>query len=251
MVTHGHCHPVQTDRLVAGASPPRAVIASLTPGEASWWAPFSRQGTLVFADVGWDDSGRWDLGRLDAIGSCYCFMPNAAEAQAYTGAETPAGAARQLGQLVELAVVTEGGRGVTAFDAGTGELAHVPALAVEAIDPTGAGDVFGAAFTTASLQGWPLDQRLRFGVLAAALSVQQFGGSLAAPGWGDIADWWEATGRRAKRGEAAARKLALDYAFLDAVLPDGAATSTRRATATIARHSDADNPPRKGQHETE
>ena len=40
-----------------------------------------------------------------------------------------------------------------------------------------------------TLRGWPLAHRLAFGNLCAGLSVQHFGGSLAAPGWGDIIDW--------------------------------------------------------------
>ncbi|MDR2347247.1 MAG: PfkB family carbohydrate kinase [Bifidobacteriaceae bacterium] len=249
LVTHGHCHPLKTSRLVAQAAAPKAVIASLDEDDGAWWAPFTSQGTLAFCDVGWDDTGRWDLRRLDGIGHASCFMPNAAEAQAYTGTQSPAAAARELGRLVELVVVTEGARGATAFDAGTGQLARVPAVPVRAIDPTGAGDVFGAAFTTASLRDWPLVQRLRFAALAAALSVEQFGGSLAAPGWGDIADWWRATRRAAAAGDPRAGQLETDYGFLEAVLPEVEATATRRATATIARHSDADNPQRKGQHE--
>ncbi|MDR1186741.1 MAG: PfkB family carbohydrate kinase [Bifidobacteriaceae bacterium] len=261
MITHGHDHPVGTDDLVARTEPPRAVIVSLGSGSEDWWAPFLGHGTLVFADVGWDDSERWDPEVLRAIESCHCFMPNAAEAQAYTRTNTPADAARALGRHVELAVVTDGARGVTAFEASSGELIHVPALDVTAIDPTGAGDVFGAAFVAATLRDWPLEHRLRFGALAAALSVQEFGGSLAAPGWGDIADWWEsvadissAAGPSTTGPSAtgpSARRLQDDYSFLASALRGVEAKAPRRAEATIARHSDVGNRPMKGQHEND
>ena len=51
----------------------------------------------------------------------------------------------------------------------------------EALDPTGAGDVFLAGLVLGTLRGWPLQQRLRFANLVAALSVRDFGGALAAP----------------------------------------------------------------------
>ncbi|WP_308291380.1 carbohydrate kinase family protein, partial [Amycolatopsis magusensis] len=76
------------------------------------------------------------------------------------------------------------------MDRRTGESAEVPAIAVEALDPTGAGDVFVAGFVTGTLAGWPLADRLAFAGLTAALSVQEFGGSLSAPGWSEIATWW-------------------------------------------------------------
>ena len=65
-----------------------------------------------------------------------------------------------------------------------------PSLPVTTYDPTGAGDAFGAAFVVGCLAlGWPLGDRLSF-ANRVSLAVQQVGGSLAAPGWGDIADWW-------------------------------------------------------------
>ena len=75
----------------------------------------------------------------------------------------------------------------------------MPALRVPALDPTGAGDVFGASMVVGTLSGWPLADRLAFAALCSALAVQQFGGSLAAPGWGDIADWWHSGARQRRR----------------------------------------------------
>ena len=65
-------------------------------------------------------------------------------------------------------------------------------------------------FVVASLAGWPLADRLAFAGLTAALSVQEFGGSLSAPGWPEIAAWW----RRPGRGPEGTGT----YTFLDAVL---------------------------------
>ena len=189
MVTHGHEAPLEEAAVV---DPPRsrAAVASLLPGvEQPWISTAARRGSRVFADVGWDDSGRWELTALPDLPRCEAFLPNAGEAMRYTGEDTPQAAARALTDHVPLAVVTMGAQGVYAADGRTGETAEVPGVPVEALDPTGAGDVFTAGFVTASLAGWPLADQLAFASLVAALSVQEFGGSLSAPGWAEIADW--------------------------------------------------------------
>ena len=137
-----------------------------------------------------------------------------------------------------LAVVTRGAQGAVAVDATTGETADVPGVAVDAVDPTGAGDVFGASVVLGTLAGWPLADRVAFAALSASLAVQQFGGSLAAPGWGDIADWWAATTAQAAAGRPVAEELARRYGFLADLLPDGPVDAVRRAEATFALASD-------------
>jgi sugar/nucleoside kinase (ribokinase family) len=156
---------------------------------------------------------------------CHAFLPNSVEAMQYTRTSTPAQALERLAGLAPIVVVTCGADGVLAHDARTGETVHVPAVPVPALDPTGAGDVFTAGFILGTLREWPLAQSLAFANLIAALSVQHFGGSLSAPGWGDIADWWRSSSAPA-------------YAFLDDVIPRGEQRTVRRASATIARMSD-------------
>ncbi|MFJ7236073.1 carbohydrate kinase family protein [Streptomyces olivaceus] len=230
MVSHGHEPPPQE---TAPDCPPRAraAVASLTPGvRAPWIAQAAARGTRVFADVGWDDTGAWDLSGLPDLAHCEAFLPNAEEAMRYTGATCPRAAAHALTEHVPLAVVTLGAEGAYAVDRRTGESAEVPAIAVEALDPTGAGDVFVAGFVTGTLAGWPLADRLAFAGLTAALSVQEFGGSLSAPGWGEIAAWWRKV--QSVQGEDPALRR---YAFLAALIPDDlpGPWPLRRAVPTI------------------
>ncbi|MGW1865382.1 carbohydrate kinase family protein [Streptomyces mauvecolor] len=234
MVTHGHEAPHE---LSAPNCPPRAraAVASLVPGRSEGWiADAARSGARVFADVGWDDTGRWDLAGLPDLEHCEAFLPNAAEAMAYTRTDCPRAAARALAEKVPLAVVTLGPEGAYAVDGATGETADVPAIEVEALDPTGAGDVFVAGFVTGTLAGWPLADRLAFAGLTAALSVQEFGGSLSAPGWAEIAGWWEKVRTLAHQDPAALRR----YTFLTDLLPGAARTwPLRRAVPTLGfRH---------------
>ncbi|MEU8827974.1 PfkB family carbohydrate kinase [Streptomyces sp. NPDC048636] len=233
MVTHEHPAPPPA---VPGAPPrTRACVASFEPGRPQEWVGQAHaQGSEIFADVGWDDSGRWDLAALPDLPHAHAFLPNATEAQRYTGTDSPGRAVRALAERVPIAVVTKGPEGAVAVDSVTGESAEVPGLAVDALDPTGAGDVFVAGFMTGTLAGWPLTDRLAFANLTAALSVQHFGGSLAAPGWPEVAAWWNRAERSARGGSAAARELAHRYGFLSGLIPPGVRDWPRlRALPTI------------------
>ncbi len=232
MVSHGH-EPPPEEPAPDCPPPARAAVASLTPGvRAPWIAQAARKGARIFADVGWDDTGRWDLAGLADLEHCEAFLPNAEEAMRYTGADCPRQAAHALTEHVPLAVVTLGAEGAYAVDGRTGETAEVPAIAVEALDPTGAGDVFVAGFVTGTLADWPLADRLAFAGLTAALSVQDFGGSLSAPGWSEIGAWWREIQSYEHQDPAALRR----YAFLADLVPRGARPRPwplRRAVPTI------------------
>ena len=52
---------------------------------------------------------------------------------------------------------------------------YAPAFRVDAVDTTGAGDVFRAGFIYALLRGWPTDDILRFANAAAAVSCTRLG----------------------------------------------------------------------------
>lgn len=248
MVTHGHAAPESPTAMIGMPPRSRAVLIDLDPerctiaDDSSWARRAYESGALLFADIGFDQTGQWRHEVLDQLQFCHAFMPNAVEAMGYTHTETPQDALYALADRVPLAVVTDGPRGALAIDATTGEEAQVSALRVHAIDPTGAGDVFGAAMTLGTLAGWPLTNRLAFAALCSSLAVQQVGGSLAAPGWGDIADWW--TRIQTLEPDVHAPRAYLDsvrrrYAFLDDIVPHVPCGAVRRAAATIARLSDA------------
>lgn len=245
MVTHGHHAPMPATEMIG--RPPRSKVVLVDLGEdtvgadesLSWVDMAGQDGALIFADVGWDDTGAWSDRVLDQLSLCHAFLPNAAEAMAYTRTETPRDALYAIADRVPLAIVTNGVHGAMAIDASTGEEADVPALRVPAIDPTGAGDVFAAGMILGTLGGWPLRDRLAFATVCSALAVQQFGGSLAAPGLGDVLDWWHSVRDDPSRGAYLA-SLKRRFAFLDGLAPASPVNARRRAAATIARLSDAE-----------
>jgi len=72
-----------------------------------------------------------------------------------------------------LTAATLGHEGVLAWD---GERFHyAPAYRVDAVDTTGAGDIFHAGFIYGFLQGWPLQRQLEFACAAAALNCTAVG----------------------------------------------------------------------------
>ncbi|MET7700687.1 carbohydrate kinase family protein [Streptomyces sp. NPDC005485] len=190
LVTHGQEPPYSQDALMGDPPEARTALVHLEAEPRGWLGKAAANGTQIYADVGWDPTQQWSRDLLDQLSLCHAFLPNEAEAMAYTRTDSALAALGTLTELVPVAVVTRGGDGAVAVDQTTGEYADVPALDVDVLDATGAGDVFGASFVAASLGGWPLQERLRFAVLAAGLSVQRHSGALAAPGWYGVDRWW-------------------------------------------------------------
>jgi sugar/nucleoside kinase (ribokinase family) len=84
---------------------------------------------------------------------------------------------------VPIVVLTRGYRGCTVWDAsGRHELSAAP---VDEVDPTGAGDVFAAAFLVRYSEGRDALTAARFAAAAAALAVQG-DGIRAIAGRGEI-----------------------------------------------------------------
>ncbi|GAB3052431.1 PfkB family carbohydrate kinase [Intrasporangium mesophilum] len=248
MVSHGHPSPLPASELIGTPPRSRAVMVDLAEDEAfgsaatsgaTWVDEARANGALVFADVGWDPKEQWSPHVLERLDRCDVFMPNAVEAMAYTGTRSPVEAVYALADRVPVAIVTDGADGALGIDQRTGEEVRVPSLRVHEVDPTGAGDVFGAALLVGTLAEWPLEQRLAFASLCAGLAMQQYGGSLAAPGWGDLADWWTALTADTCE-DAYHRSLRRRYAFLGEIVPTVPVMACRRATATIARRADVE-----------
>ena len=157
----------------------------------AWVEPLRRTGTTVFGGVGWDATHTWSPAVLDRLGEVDVFVPNEVEATSYTRTDDAAAATRVLAERVGTVVVTRGGRGALAADAGTGEWVDVPAVPVRALDPTGAGDVFTAGLMTATVLGWDLATRVRFAGLVASMSVRTLGGARSAPRPRDVLEFLE------------------------------------------------------------
>ncbi|WP_336760137.1 ribokinase [Paenibacillus sp. USHLN196] len=112
----------------------------------------------------------------EVIDNAAYITPNEHEAEILFQAMSPAQALRQYPNKL---FITEGSKGVRYYD-GTEEIL-VPTYKVEAVDTTGAGDTFNAAFAVALAEGKPLQESIRFANRAASLSVTKFGAQGGMP----------------------------------------------------------------------
>jgi len=102
--------------------------------------------------------------------------PNGAEAEALcgvqvTGRESGLKAAQKLVSMgIEIAIVTLGATGLVY--ATSQESGHVPALATEVVELTGAGDALTAAVIFGLLNEFAIGEAVRLGTSAAALTLQ-------------------------------------------------------------------------------
>jgi sulfofructose kinase len=97
-----------------------------------------------------------------------------------TGIHDPVDALRALRRENDgILCVTLGIAGAIALDGE--QLLRIPAFSVNAVDTTGAGDVFRGAFIYAYLHGWPLDAAMRFANAAAAVSCTRLGAMASVP----------------------------------------------------------------------
>ncbi len=109
---------------------------------------------------------------------CDVFLPSGEEAGMITGISDPLKACQSLSQRM-MVVLKEGERGCTAFT--REETLHSPAIRVEVVDPTGAGDCFAGALAVGMLEGMPLGRLLQFANVVAGLSLTKKGPMEGAP----------------------------------------------------------------------
>ena len=143
---------------------PRAVVLSIPR------LPLAPAGARVYASVGDVDARALAGGELPDLSGARALLVNEREALMLTGVADAESAATRLAQRVPLAIVTLGSDGALA--AGAEGTVHVPGVPVDVVDTTGAGDLFAAAYVWADHWGASLEQRLRWSVLYASLSVR-------------------------------------------------------------------------------
>ncbi|OWV82168.1 carbohydrate kinase [Rhizobium sp. R634] len=84
--------------------------------------------------------------------------------------------------------VTAGENGCFWFDEPTGNVFHLAAPRVKAVDTLAAGDIFHGAFALAIAEGMPIEETMRLSSMAAALKCQVFGGRIGAPTRAELCD---------------------------------------------------------------
>ena len=148
-----------------------------------FFASVRARGITTSFDTNWDPTGNWDGGVAEMLRACDVFFPNAAEARRISRLDDVEAAARSLARLGATGradggptiAVKLGAAGALACRA-EGPLIRVPAMPVEPVDTTGAGDSFNAGFLRAWLDGADLRECLRWGAVSGAISTRRLGG---------------------------------------------------------------------------
>lgn len=149
----------------------------------AFFAAARERGLTTSFDTNWDPTERWDGGVVETLRSSDVFFPNAAEARRIARIDDVDAAAVALATMGAegrtdggpVVAVKQGAAGAIAVTAG-GPVVRVPALPVDPIDTTGAGDSFDAGFLRAWLDGGDLRESLELGVACGAMSTRRLGG---------------------------------------------------------------------------
>lgn len=157
----GGVGPEQADAVLVDFRHPRLCRFALD------WA--AERGVATVGDLGnaryWEDSERLDV----IIASEEC-------ASEVLGRDDPEAALSAMRWRAEQTVgVTLGPEGYL-YDEGEG-VRHLPAMAVEAVDTTGAGDVFHGAYAFGMASGWPARKCAELATVTAALACTGIGRS--------------------------------------------------------------------------
>jgi sugar/nucleoside kinase (ribokinase family) len=106
-------------------------------------------------------------------------LPSLGEAAMLTGMPSDEEGCRYWAAQGKTVVLKMGAAGCRIYQGG--ETISVPGFKVEELDPTGAGDSFGAGFSVALLEGMDLRQAGRFANAVGALAVTKLGPMEGAP----------------------------------------------------------------------
>ena len=167
------------DALIAGAAlihlsgycffapAPRAAVIDVMRGAAGKPVGVDPASAEFLREVGAANFFAWTRGAT-------MLFPNSEEAAVLTASEDPDRQGERLAALYPLVVIKRGAAGCEAWQ---GEKRwRVAAPETPAIDTTGAGDAFVAAFLAARLRGEGMEENLRRAVAAGSAATQFVGG---------------------------------------------------------------------------
>ena len=150
---------------------------------AAWEARGRKENTILDLDyrtMFWNSPEEATAQVTRALEHVTVAIGNKEECQVAVGETDPHRAADALLERgVELAIVKQGPKGVLAKT--KGETIEVPPYLVDVVNGLGAGDSFGGAICFGLLQGWGLEQMVKFANVAGAIVAGRLECSTAMP----------------------------------------------------------------------
>lgn len=145
-------------------------------GLTSFLQKMQADGVLVFADLAADKLGLGLAGVRDFLPMIDYFLPSLYDAQAMTGKETAEEAAQvYLACGAKYVIIKCGAEGC--YYAGENRQGWIPAVPVQPVDTTGAGDCMNALFISRILAGDAIEEACRYACAGASCSTLFFGAS--------------------------------------------------------------------------
>jgi sugar/nucleoside kinase (ribokinase family) len=168
-------------------------VVVLTVGPVSYTVDVAHQAATAGVPLAWQLKG--DLSAYppdllpDLLARSQVVFMNALEARYLCGVLGAGGVHDLVRRGPQTVFVTDGERGCEVVTpAGS---AHVPAVPVTAIDPTGAGDAFTAGALAAMLRGWEAPAAARLGAVVASFVVEAWGCQANLPTWAVALDRYQ------------------------------------------------------------
>ena len=151
------------------------LLDALRPELPGLFSRAKAQGLSTSLDTNWDPTGVWDVASM--LPHVDIFFPNQNEVQLITGVPDAAAAMDVLARRVPTLAIKLGAQGGMARQGD--ETITMPALAVDVVDTTGAGDSFNAGFLFGYLNNYTLQSSLALACACGSLSTREAGGTSA------------------------------------------------------------------------
>lgn len=150
----------------------------LRKGIAGLMQRAKKSGLTTSLDTQWDPEEKWELQLDDLLPAVDIFLPNMLEFLNLSGSSTLRAGIEKLAPLLNILVVKDGSKGASLWH--KGNLVSQPAfLNPELADAIGAGDSFDAGFIHQYIQGYPLEDCLKYAALMGAINTTKPGGTTA------------------------------------------------------------------------
>jgi sugar/nucleoside kinase (ribokinase family) len=150
---------------------------AMRPGLVELFRKAKEAGLSTSLDTNDDPENRWSDDIQPLLSYVDILLPNEQEACKLARVDDPARAEEILAARVPLVVIKRGSQGATARR-GSEKFAGSP-VAIDTVDPVGAGDSFDAGFIHQFIRGGKIEDCLKFGNLTGALSATRAGGTEA------------------------------------------------------------------------